>query len=504
MKHLRSLREFIAELDAIGELQRVDTQVDWNLEIGAVARRSYELRAPAPLFTSIKDIELGFRVLAAPGGLSAQPGLTYSRIAIALGLPPTAAGADIVSALAAARRRAPVPPRILPTGPCKENVLLGSDIDLMRFPTPLIHAGDGGRFIQTYGVNIARTPDGSWTNWSVNRMMLVDHARLACVISPQQHLGMIRAEWQRRGEPMPVAVALGVEPGLPYVGGMPLPEGADEAAFLGAHFDEPLDMVPAETVDLLVPATAEIVIEGFVSHTETAMEGPMGEYPGYLDRSTGSLKPVLDVTAVTYRNDPILPVAVAGPPVEEDHTGWGLPYAAEMQHVLAAEGVPVAACWGVLESACHWWVVAVEPDWPERTGLTSTQLARRVGEIVFGGGKLSPGVPKLLLVENDIDIADPHQVIWAFATRAHPERGQVYLADQPQTWFPVYLDDREKDTFRATKVVHDCLLADRHTGDERLVAADFARGWPADLRAHVLANWSAYGYRQTPNRGVHE
>ena len=82
---------------------------------------------------------------------------------------------------------------------------------------------------------------------------------------------------------MPIAVALGVEPALPYVGGMPLPEGADESHYLGAYFGEPLDVVPAETVDLLVPATAEIVIEGHVSHTDVADEGPMGEYPGYLD-----------------------------------------------------------------------------------------------------------------------------------------------------------------------------------------------------------------------------
>ncbi|WP_225851166.1 UbiD family decarboxylase, partial [Streptomyces sp. HPF1205] len=193
MRHLRSLREFIDALDAIGEIQRIDKEVDWNLELGAVARRSYELRAPAPLFTRIKGIEEGFRVLSAPGGLSARPRYTYSRIALALGLPATARGADIVTALADARAREPVPPEVVETGPCKENVMRGADVDLLRFPTPLIHDGDGGRYIQTYGMNIARTPDGSWTNWSVNRMMLLDRNRLACLIPPPQHLGIIKA-----------------------------------------------------------------------------------------------------------------------------------------------------------------------------------------------------------------------------------------------------------------------------------------------------------------------
>lgn len=495
MKHLRSLREFIAELERIGEIQSVEKEVDWNLEIGAVARRTYELRAPAPLFTNIRGIEKGFRVLAAPGGLSAQPGLTYSRIAVAMGLPADASGADVVAALADARGRDPLPPRVLGTGPVKENVMLGADVDLLRFPTPLIHDGDGGRYIQTYGLNIARTPDGSWTNWSINRMMLVDRNRLACLIPPPQHLGIIKAQWEELGEPMPIAVALGVEPALPYVGGMPLPEGEDESHMLGAYFGEGLEMVPAETVDLLVPATAEIVVEGHVSHTETHDEGPMGEYPGYLDRSTSTPKPVLNVTAVTYRNDPILPICVAGAPVEEDHTGWGLPHAAEMLHALRQAGLPVAASWGVLESACHWWVVAVDPSWHEKTGMASKDLARRVGEVVFTAGKVAFGVPKLLLVENDIDITDPRQVIWAFASRAHPEHGEVHFPHEPQGILNLYLDEHERLTYHASKVVHNCLLADRFPADQRPTVADFAHGWPEDLRRYVVDNWSAYGYR---------
>lgn len=495
MKHLPDLRSFIAELDAIGEIQHIGKEVDWNLELGAVARRSYELRAPAPLFETITGIGDGFRVLAAPGGLSAQEGITYARIAVALGLPPDASGAEIVTALADARGRDPIPPRVLATGPCKEHIMSGEDVDLLRFPTPLIHDGDGGRYLQTYGLNIATTPDGSWTNWSINRMMLMDRNRLACLIPPPQHLGIIKAQWEARGEPMPIAVALGVEPAFPYVGGMPLPEGADESHYLGAYFGEPIDLVRAETVDLLVPATAEIVIEGHVSHTDTAEEGPMGEYPGYLDRSTALPRPVLHVSAVTYRDQAILPVAVAGAPVEEDHTGWGMPHAAEMTYVLRQANLPVAACWGVLESANHWWVVAVHPDWHERTGLSSHDLAQRVGETVFGAGKLAFGVPKLLLIENDIDIADPRQVIWAFASRGHPEHGEVHFEREPQNILPIYLDSHEQLSYQATKVVYNCLIADRFAPDERPVPSDFAHAWPADIRQHVLANWQAYGYR---------
>ncbi|MFJ9844308.1 UbiD family decarboxylase [Kitasatospora sp. NPDC101155] len=109
--------------------------------------------------------------------------------ALALGLPADAKGAEIVTALADARQREPIPPVVVEraAAPCKQNVMTGDAIDLLKFPTPLIHDGDGGRYIQSFGMNIAKTPDGSWTNWSINRMMLVDHNRLACLIPPPQH-----------------------------------------------------------------------------------------------------------------------------------------------------------------------------------------------------------------------------------------------------------------------------------------------------------------------------
>lgn len=114
MTHLRSQRDFIAELEKIGDLQRIETEVDWNLEIGAIIRRSYDLRAPAPLFTSITGYTgTGFAVLGAPGAL-ASGDHPLARIALSLGLPPTATGQDIIEALAAARARPGIAPVTVP------------------------------------------------------------------------------------------------------------------------------------------------------------------------------------------------------------------------------------------------------------------------------------------------------------------------------------------------------------------------------------------------------
>jgi len=122
-----------------------------------------------------------------------------------------------------ARSKPLIPPVLISAknSPCKENILVGEDADLLKLPTPKIHMKDGGRYLQTFGLNIVKMPDGSWTNWSINRMMLVDKNRLGCLIPPNQHLAIIHTAWKEKGEPTPVVVALGVEPGLPYVGGMP-------------------------------------------------------------------------------------------------------------------------------------------------------------------------------------------------------------------------------------------------------------------------------------------
>ena len=493
-QHLKSLREFLEALQQIGDLQPIQATVDWNLEMGAIARRSMDLRAPAPLFNRIKGIEAGFRAFGAPGGLSGRSKYKYARVALALGLPADCHPRRIVEELADARQRALIPPRLVTReqSPCKENILLGEAVDLLRFPTPRIHGADGGRYIQTFGLNIVRTPDGSWTNWSINRMMQLDRNRIACLIPPNQHLGIIHSEWKQAGKPTPIAVALGVEPGLPYVGGMPIPEGMDEAAFLGAYFGEPLDLVPAETVDLGVPATAEIVIEGHISHTETAMEGPMDEYPGYVG-DAGSPKPVLHVSAITFRHAPILPFSTAGAPVDENHTGWGIPHAAEILHLMRSRGLPIGSCWMVLESACHWLVVAAAPDWHERTALDSRSFGTCIGEILFAS-KAGFGVAKVLLVEDDFDITDVEQVVWAFASRAHPAHGEIYFNQEAQNALPVFLDANEKFAYKTTKVIYNALLADRFPPGKRPQRSDLKHGWPAGIRRRVLANWQAYGY----------
>ena len=209
MKHIKDMREFLSALSDIGELQEIDLEVERDLEIGAIIRRAYDLRAPAPLFNNIKGVARGFRVLGGSAGVSAQKGLYLSRIAISLGFPAGACAKEIVNTLSDSMAKEGIPPRVLGTGVCQENVLTGDGIDLMKLQAPLLHMGDGGRYINTWGTVVVKTPDGKWTNWGIARVMLLDKNRMSGLIPPQQHLGIIHKMWSDSGEPTPFALALG-------------------------------------------------------------------------------------------------------------------------------------------------------------------------------------------------------------------------------------------------------------------------------------------------------
>jgi 4-hydroxy-3-polyprenylbenzoate decarboxylase len=493
MKRLKSLREYVDCLKTLGELQEIDVEVDLNLEMGAIIRRSYELRAPAPLFQRIKGIEPGFRVLGAPAGVSRQPKRELARLALSLGFDASASARDMVLALAAAHDKPPIPPVCRADGPCKENKLLGPDVDLGRLPAPLIHEGDGGRYLNTWGTVVVRTPDGRWTNWSITRIMVTGKNTLAGAVIPSQHLGIIHAQWKAVNRPMPFAVAIGTEPVIPFVSGMPLDEHVNEADFAGAYLGEPVEVVGCETVDLQVPATSEIVIEGTVAPAETVREGPMGEYSGYLSPGGGMPSPVFHVSALTYRDNPILPVVAAGEPIEENHTCWGLAVSAQVLWELRKRGFPAAMCFSPFESAAHWLVVTIQ-----RSALSrpAEQLARELGEILFHSraGNL---IPKILLADEDVDPTNLTEVVWAFATRCHPEKGQFLSAGHRVLPLVAYLTPEERQAARGTKVIYNCLPPDAPSPEQAARRSSFRFLWPEAIQQRVVQNWQRYGYRES-------
>jgi 4-hydroxy-3-polyprenylbenzoate decarboxylase len=344
-----------------------------------------------------------------------------ARVAVSLGLDPYTSGQDIVEALVTARSKPGIKPRVVLQGPCKENVLRGDQVDITKLPARLLHEGDGGRFLNTYGTIVARTPDGKWTNWSIARIMIVDRHRMSGIVAPTQHIGRIHAMWKAEGRDMPCALALGVPPAIPFVSGMPIPDWVDEADYIGVYLGEPVDVIQCESNNLHVPATSEIVVEGRLSQNDTVEEGPMGEYAGYQWKGVSTHKPVYYVDVMTHRNNAILPVVVAGEPVEEDHTAWGIPNAAEVLFQLRNAGVPATMCWPTLEAANHWLVITVPRNWRILAGYDSHSFCRRVGEVLFGSHH-GHGMCKAIVFEDDIDPTNTNEVVWGFRNALSPRQ----------------------------------------------------------------------------------
>ncbi len=496
--HLNDLREYINALKAIHEIQDIDQEVDWHLEIGGIIRRSYDLKAPAPLFNNIKGIEKGFRVLGAPAGASRQTHLFLARVAISLGLPANATVNDILEVLISAQTIKPIKPVIVKTGPCKEQICVGDQVNLERFPSPYIHEGDGGRYFNTWGTIVVKTPDGRWTNWGVSRFMLLDGKHLVSGVVPGQHTNMIYDMWKKENKPMPFAIFQGGAPLIPFISGMAVPEYVNEEDVIGGLMGKPLELVKCETVDLYVPANAEIVIEGTMSLDQTVLEGPMGEFSGSLCLAGRNNKPVMNVSAMTFRHDPILPVVAAGYPIEENHTCWSIGMSAKILSDLRAAHFPVTSCFIPFETAVHWLVVTVDRKyiWNQKNQgkYSVNELIEKLKDVCF---KVKPAIfmTKIILVADDIDPSDINQVSWAFATRCRPEEHLIYKDEPLPMPLVGFLNAEEKKKLRAAKIIYNCLRPEEWDRADIPVPATFEGVWPKEIKEKVLRNWKKYGYR---------
>src|SRR3989304_10546372 len=170
----QDLREFLALLEKEGELKRIKAQVDWNLEIGAITGRGIELKLPAILFENIKD----YPSRSVLGNImSGTNPVIQGRLALGLGLAKdTPVGAIIDDFASRIKKR--LKPRIVKTGPCKENVLKGDDVNLLKFPAPYVHDRDGGRYLCTWHIDVCRDPDTGWPNWGMYRHLIPDDKTL--------------------------------------------------------------------------------------------------------------------------------------------------------------------------------------------------------------------------------------------------------------------------------------------------------------------------------------
>ena len=307
------LRDWLAKVDALGELQSV-SGADWNKEIGAISQINYQ-RSPnhALLFDQIKDYPAGYRVLTSSLG-------STRRLALAFRFSTDLDKSDLIEAfrgkpLKWERASKSFAPRTVNSGPIFEAVHEGRDVDVLKFPTPFWHEKDGGRYIGTGCAVITRDPESDWINLGAYRTMILDEKRVSIVIGHGKQGRMHYEKWWAKEGRCPVAISLGHDPLLFALAGLEIPLGVGEYDYAGAVIGAPIDVVAAPKTGLPVPAAAEAVLEGWIYPDKKSKEGPFGEWTGYYTGGQRSNPaPILEISTILQRKDPILLGAPPGKP----------------------------------------------------------------------------------------------------------------------------------------------------------------------------------------------
>ena len=300
----RDLRGWIAQLEAEGDLKRIKAKVDWDDEISQIIRKVYEQNGPALLFENIKDHENTFSKKLFTNGLG-----KHSNVNLMLGLPQNTPPAETIQIIKK-RLKNPVAPVRVKTGPVKENILRGKDVDLYQIPVPKWHPLDGGRYINTFFGAVTRDPDTGIHNVGIYRGAIADKNKIGVLLIPMKDWGITYEKYKEMGKAMPVAFVYGYDPALIAVAGVPVV--GPEYDLAGAIRQAPVELVKCETSEIEVPAYAEIVVEGTISPDPDTyeVEGPFGEGSGHYGEARK--RPVVEVNCITYRHDPIFRGSLTG------------------------------------------------------------------------------------------------------------------------------------------------------------------------------------------------
>jgi 4-hydroxy-3-polyprenylbenzoate decarboxylase len=413
------LRQWIALLEKEGELRRITAPVDWDREIGAVARRVLEKKGPALLFENIRGYTSGRCTRLFTGGFG-----TRARLALSLGFPRDATNQDLVQYVMR-KNRETIAPVVVPTGPVKDVVLRGDAVDQLEFPVPRWQYLEGGRYIHTFSGIVTRDPETRVMNVGIYRGMVgTRNTTPFLLIKGGQHWGNHFVKYADRGEPMPVACVIGWDPVMPFLAGSPIPAGVCEWDVMGGYRGEPAELVRCETVDLEVPASAEIVLEGYISDDPGTFEkeGPFGEFTGYVS-DIPTPRPTMKVTCITHRRDAVFRGTLEGTlpgSNSENSVMSSVQRAAIAWNILNGAGIP-----GIRD-------VFVPPI---TNGVNiHVQIKKhyqgqpkQIAAALWGASAAQYRYKHVVVVDEDIDPASYEQVDWAFAHRVNAGEGGIVV-----------------------------------------------------------------------------
>ena len=462
---LNDMREYLAVLEQQGLVRRITQEVDASWEIGCMVKWGFQALAEKDRFGFLFDNVKGSDIPVAAGAL----GASEAAYAVGLGVEPDEINAKWEDALLN-----PIAPVSVDDAPCQEVVIEGDDVDLGVLPIPVWTPGkDAGPYITSIVVTRDAEPDVQ--NYGVYRTQVLGRDRVVCNFSPGRQGFVCVKSWHDRGEPAPVAFVIGAEPAMYYAAVTTLPFAVDEATLAGGLKQAALEQVRGRSVDLQIPARTEIVVEGLVYPGEMAEEGPFGEFAGYM--GPVGARPVVRITAITHRKDPVFYGLASQMPPSESTTMQSLTNAGQLLKVLrhdlgetsVADVIIDKTFGGLLAHA----IVAVRPGAPGN--------GKRIGRLV---ASVSP-CKRITVVDHDVDIRDQEHMNWAMNSHYDPARDTVIIDD---VFVPMYMDPsvriRGGNTEPGSKVVIDATSS--------IDAGDFSLP-DREIMERALESWNRAG-----------
>ena len=483
----RDLRDFVARLEAIGELRRVRVEVDQRLEMTEVCDRVLRAGGPALLFERPKGHTMPVlanlfgtprRVALGMGRDSVEELREVGRLLAFLKEPDPPRGLrDAWEKLPAFRQVLNMAPKVVGRAPCQEHVLEGEEVDLARLPVQTCWPGDAGPLI-TWPLVVTRGPTRPRQNVGIYRMQVIGRNRAIMRWLAHRGGALDYRDWQAThpGQPFPVAVALGADPATILAAVTPVPDSLSELAFAGLLRGARSEVVRCLTHDLQVPAGAEIVLEGHLHPGDEALEGPFADHTGYYNEVERF--PVFTIDRLTHRQDPLYHSTYTGrPPDEPSVLGVALN---EVFVPILQKQFPEIVDFYLPPEGCSYRmaVVTMKKEYPGH--------AKRVMFGVWSFLRQFMYTKFVLVTDDDVDARSWTDVVWALTTRVDPARDTVLVERTPID----YLDFASPEVGLGSKMGIDATRkwpGETHRTWGRPIAMD------PEVRRRVDALWGELG-----------
>lgn len=428
----KDLREFIALLEAEGELKRIKTPVDPNLEITEICDRTLRAGGPALLFENPKGSSIPLlgnlfgntRRIALAMGQQDLQGLRDVGTLLAFLKEPTPPKGwkDIWQNLPTYKQVLNIAPSVRKSAPCQDVVINEADIDLSFLPVQTCWPGDAGPLV-TWPLVITRGPEKDRQNLGIYRMQVIGKNRLIMRWLSHRGGALDFRDWQLKhpGEPFPISIAIGADPATILATVTPIPDTLSEYAFAGLLRGSKTEVIKCITNDLQVPASAEFVLEGVIEADDMADEGPFGDHTGYYNEVDKF--PVFTVKKITHRKDPIYHSTYTGrPPDEPAMLGVALN---EVFVPLLQKQYPEIVDFYLPPEGCSYRlaIISIRKQYPghaKRVMMGAWSFLRQFMYTKF-----------VIVTDDDVDIRNWQDVIWAMTTRMDPARDTIMIENTP-------------------------------------------------------------------------